>query len=154
MQLAIYARSQTYDIATGQRAYHEADASRGIIIHLPATDDPAEAKCELHWVDLEAGWYAVNVATQVRDQRKLKFAELTSPFGPVDRIPPGSVEGNTAMRRERRANEQNAAAAVEPIASQIRACATADQVRELWTPDWSDELNEIARQHIAKLPAA
>lgn len=157
MQLAIYARSYTYDIATGERGRHDAETTRGIIIHLPSVDDPADATCELLWVDLEAGWHAVSIAGQVREQRKLKFGQLTAPFGPVTRVAPGSVEGNTSIRRERAAGQQAATDATAPLVAKIHACATAEEVRAVWAAhehEWSDDLTKTAREHIASLPAA
>lgn len=138
MQLAIYARSHTYDIATGVRGEHGADTLRGIIIHLPAVEDPADARCDLHWVDLKAGWEAVLVARQVRDKRTLKFADLTQPFGAAELPIEGPLEQPS-------------------LADQIRACTTADDVRALWAvhaAEWTDELTAVASAHITSLPTA
>lgn len=131
MQLAIYARSNTYDPATHARGIHEADTRRGLVIHLPAVDDPAEARCDLHWFDLDAGWEAVQVARRVREQRRLKFADLATPFGAIE----------------------------EPVdlMGLIDACTTADAVRDLWAAhesEWTEAHTSRARGHIAKLPAA
>jgi hypothetical protein len=150
MQLAIYARSHTYDVASGDRGMHDADTTRGIVIHLPSVEDPADAKCTLHWVDLEAGWYAVQVATKVREKRKLKFTDLTEPFGPVTPIAPGTAPGNTAMTRARNVE----AASLE---AQIRAARTPDDVRALWAnheDEWTDDLTQVAQTHIANLGVA
>ena len=68
-QLAVYAHANTYNIATGARGEHDADLDRGLIIHLPA----GEACCRLYWVDLRAGWEAVQLAGEVRALRRLKF---------------------------------------------------------------------------------
>jgi hypothetical protein len=70
MQLAVYARSMPYDHATGERSpYPEpVDTSRGIVIHLPA----GTGRCELHWIDLDAGWDGVRLAGKVRDWRTRK----------------------------------------------------------------------------------
>jgi hypothetical protein len=152
-QLAVYARSQTYDIATGARGHHEADMTRGIIIHVPA----GQGTATLHWVDLEAGWYAVQVAGQVRDKRRLKFKDLTSPFGPFERHQPGTVPGNTSMTRERAAADRDSQPAATSLEDRIKACGTADDVRALWEAhqdDWTDELTKTATMHIATLPAA
>lgn len=130
-QLAIYARAQTYDIATGARGRHDADLERGIIIHLPA----GSGECRLYWVDLIAGWQDVILARNVREARKKKFADLCSPFGP-DLL--------TQLQ------------ASVPLEKQIEACATADEVREVWSHhagEWTDALTALAKKHIAKLPA-
>lgn len=143
-QLAVYSRSQTYDIATHARGMHEADTSRGIIIHLPA----GQGSASLHWVDLEVGWYAVQTAKDVREKRALKFKDLTEPFGPVTPAPPGEVPGNSAMRRTRKAAEK------PDLAIAIRACTSADSVRALWgefAADWTPELTEVAKAHIEGL---
>ena len=136
MQLAVYARSHTYDITTGKRGEHNADLNRGLIIHLPVVEDPADAVCTLHWVDIMAGWHSVIVARDVREKRKLKFTDLTEPFGPD-------------------LAEQLAASV--PLEAQIEACATADDVRALWSKhaaEWSDDLTEVAKNHIASLAVA
>lgn len=138
MQLAVYARSHTYDIATGQRGDHGADLAKGLIIHLPAVEDPADATCTLYWVDLVAGWDAVTVARKVREKRGLKFRDLTTPFGNDD-------------------TADAAPATSEPsLLEQIAGCVTADDVRALWAAhaaEWTDELTAAASAHIEKLPA-
>lgn len=140
-QLAVYARSQVYDVASRKRTRHGADIERGIIIHLPA----GQARCELVWVDLLAGWEAVLVARQVREQRVRKFTDLTKAFDDAEPF-------TKPVRADRRVLDTPELA--DPLVEQIRACDTADAVRALWTPSWSDELNEVARQHILTLPAA
>lgn len=151
MQLAVYARSATYDIATGERGTHGADIKRGLIIHLPAVDDPADAVCTLHWIDIEAGWHAVNVAKQVRAERKHKFKDLTEPFDPT--VTPGS----DSIRREREEAERDLARAQHTqrlLAERIAACPTAEDVRELWAANqdaWTDDLTAAASAHITKL---
>jgi hypothetical protein len=157
MQLAVYARSYAYDIATGERTVHGASTTRGLIIHLPANPetwaDPKVAECHLHWVDLEAGWEAVKVAAQVRDQRGLKFGQLTKPFDPDEAVQP-------SLRLEKKA-ETDAAKAAEnreaALEKQIRACPTADAVRELWAAnasEWTPHLTDVAKSYVTTLPAA
>lgn len=149
-QLAVYSRSWLYE-PDGTRTAHEASTTRGIVIHLPATDDPAGANCELHWIDLEQGWEAVKANKQVRELRKIKFAQLTKPFGPVDQ---------PSLRLEKR-DETKAAdrahAEIERIKSLIDNCATADLVRAVWASNeasWTDALTTYAKSRIAALPAA
>jgi hypothetical protein len=74
MQLAIYSRCQVYDVPTGQRTPLDVYPNAGLVIHLPA----GQARCDLHWVDLKAGWEGVQLAAQVRAWRKRKG--LASPF--------------------------------------------------------------------------
>ena len=77
MQLAVYSRSVLYDPATRERTPLEVDQDRAIVIHLPA----GRGRCELHWVDIAAGWEAVQVATQVRQWRRRR--DLFTPLADV-----------------------------------------------------------------------
>jgi len=127
MQLAVYARSKTYDIATGERGMHGAELDKGLIIHLPAGTGTAD----LVWVDLLEGWNGVLLARQVREKRTLKFKDLTTPF--------------------------TAASVPMTLEAQIKTCTTADAVRALWAEnsgDWTEELSQVAKAHIAGLPSA
>ena len=136
MQLSVYARSHTYDVATGTRGEHGADLHRGLVIHLPVVEDPKDAVCTLHWVDIMQGWHAVIVARDVREKRKLKFSDLASPFG----------DDLLAQLQ-----------ASVPLEDQIAACATADDVRALWSDhaaEWTDALTEAAKKHIEALAVA
>ena len=149
MQLALYAHSAMYDPASGARTYHGASTTRGIIIHLPAVAEPDEAACHLHWVDLEAGWAAVQVAAQVREQRKRTFAQLTEPFGKPQR---------PSLARQKRAEQAAADAAEverERLLRMIAASDDPDAIRALWAAHqdvWTDALTEAARSRIASLP--
>lgn len=153
MQLSIYSRSYLYDHATGERSAHGADVNRGIVIHLPAVDDPAEARCELHWIDLEAGNQAVNVAKQVREQRTRKFKDLCRPFE-------GTVPEVAKIRHEREQAAKAATAAealLDRLEARIKACPSRNDVLELWSTheaEWTDRLTEVAKTHLATLPTA
>jgi hypothetical protein len=69
MQLAMYARSTPYDIATDKRGEPDPiDLNTGIIIHLPA----GEGRCELHEVNIAKGWGACLIAKQVHTWRAEK----------------------------------------------------------------------------------
>lgn len=146
MQLAMYSRSRTYDHTSGARGDHEADMTRGLIIHLPA----GEATCSLHWVDLEAGWHAVNVAKEVRARRALKFGDLTEPFdgtAPADTIR-SAREGEAREKADAESKQQK-------LERMIRGCSDADAVRRLWADyeaDWNDDLTAVATKHINSLP--
>lgn len=139
MQLAVYSRSKLYDLHTGARTDHGAEFDRGIVIHLPAGDVPAEQRtCSLYWIDLLAGWEAVKTASTVREKRKIKFGDLTTPFNGH------GVE----------VTEQLAASIHDEIAQQIFACTNPDAVRGLWAlheDAWSDDLTKLAVDHIAGL---
>ena len=67
MQLAVYSRALRYNPDGGQRSdYPEpVDRERGIVIHLPA----GTGECHLYWVDIAAGWDAVQLAGNVRTWR-------------------------------------------------------------------------------------
>lgn len=85
MQLAMYARSLPYDIATDTRGEfnQELDQARAVIIHLPA----GEGRCDLYEIDIASGWGACLVAKQVWDWRGIK--DLTQLINPeADTAPP------------------------------------------------------------------
>lgn len=137
-QLAMYARSEVYDPATGGRDIHRAEVDKGLVIHLPAKpgygEDPDTwvPRCEVRWIDLLAGWEIARTCRDVRDRRTLKARDLYAPFTE----PPLVHEPD--------------------LAAEIKACTTADMVRQVWTvyaTQWTDDLTELAKTHIASLPA-
>jgi hypothetical protein len=73
MQLAMYARSLPYDIATDKRGTdpERIDLNYGVIIHLPA----GQGICNLYEIDIAKGWGACLIAKQVWGWRGTK--ELT-----------------------------------------------------------------------------
>jgi hypothetical protein len=76
MQLACYARSLPYDIATDTRgpAQTELNLDYGLIVHLPA----GQGHCALYRVDLAKGWAGCLLAHQVWEWRGTKgLLELT-----------------------------------------------------------------------------
>jgi hypothetical protein len=96
MQLAMYARSLPYDIATDTRqpAEQGLDIRTGVIIHLPA----GEGRCDLYEIDIAKGWGACLIAHQVwrwrgekdlthkvGDERDTVWEKASgpSPFGPT-----------------------------------------------------------------------
>ena len=68
IQLAAYADAQhIYDYKTAERtSLPMVDKDRAIVFHLPA----GEARCELYWVDLNAGRQGLELALNVRAWRK------------------------------------------------------------------------------------
>jgi hypothetical protein len=99
MQLALYSRSSIYDINTGARKPLHVNQDRALVIHLPA----GTGQCNLVWVDIQAGWEAVQLATQVRAWRARK--DLATPYAPVDWIAAvievaGNVEALTDLWRD------------------------------------------------------
>lgn len=79
MQLAMYARSLPYDIATDKRGTdaEPVDLTRGVIIHLPA----GQGRCDLYEIDIARGWGACLIAKQVWDWRGRK--DLTTLIDPT-----------------------------------------------------------------------
>lgn len=108
-QIALYSRSQPYDIATDTRLPRDPDInlSKGLIIHLPA----GQARCDLHWVDLEAGWRGCQIAKTIWDWRGHKG--LTWPVADTD-IP----------------DPRPTPATWESLAAKA---ATTEQLRTIWT---------------------
>jgi hypothetical protein len=76
MQLAMYARSVPYDIATDKRGTdpNPVSLNKGVIIHLPA----GQGVCTLYEIDIAKGWGACLIAKQVWGWRGTK--ELTRPL--------------------------------------------------------------------------
>lgn len=115
MQLAMYANSRPYDIATHTRTDYppDLDLTKAILIHLPQ----GEGRCDLYWVDISAGWDAVKIATAVRAWRNRKH--LVTPFaeGPLSstQLAVRATGGDVGQLR-----------------LLIRTRATADGVRELY----------------------
>jgi hypothetical protein len=128
-QLAIYARSRPYDVATDERLEpHGAEVDKGIIIHLPA----GQGECHLWWVDLTYGWEIVKTCRDVREKRRKKFTHLTRP---VAAPPPAPVS----------------------LADQIRVASTRDELTALWrihASAWTDDLTELAARRTAALQEA
>lgn len=123
MQLAVYAHSRFYDIRSGARTPLPAvNGQRGIVIHLPA----GTGTCTLHWVDIAAGWEAVQLATQVRAWRARKG--LIAPL-------PTSVT-------------------VDPILTQLEAAQTAEQLVAVWASNqdsWLPGHTQVAARRKAQL---
>jgi hypothetical protein len=88
MQLAVYANSAMYDVATGERTPLDVDTSRALVIHLPA----GQGRCDLVWMDIAEGWRAVQVAAEVRKHRQHKA--WSWPFGTgIEIVDWGSGDG-------------------------------------------------------------
>lgn len=78
MQLAMYAHSLPYDIATDTRGEDSepVDLNTGVIIHLPA----GQGRCDLYEIDISKGWGACLLAHQVWHWRGVK--DLTQLIDP------------------------------------------------------------------------
>lgn len=91
IQLALYANADTiWNQITGE---HEpmppVDRSQALIIWLPA----GEARCELHTVDIAAGWAMAEVCETVRAWRKRR--DLSGPYTGVlvpNQAPPATID--------------------------------------------------------------
>lgn len=86
MQMCLYADAETvYDLSTNTHLpMIKVETDLGIVIHLPA----GEARCDLYWVDLDAGREAVQRAMWVRAWRKRKgIGERWVDDAPVDARP-------------------------------------------------------------------
>ena len=88
IQLAAYANAEhIYNYQTAVRtSLPNIEKDRGIVFHLPA----GEGRCELHWVDLNAGLEGLDLAFTVRAWRKRN--NLTEQFEEGKIIPMPGVE--------------------------------------------------------------
>jgi hypothetical protein len=127
VQLAVYAHSTLVDVSTGERTPLDVDQNRAIIIHLPA----GTGRCELHWVDIAAGWEAAKLALKVRDWRSRK--DLLTPLNTEAAV------GNVVA----------AGLVTDPIAAQIAAAESAEVLAAIWadTHDsgWTDAHTALAK---------
>jgi hypothetical protein len=121
MQLAVYSRSVLYDHRTFERAPLDVDQDRALVIHLPA----GQGRCELHWVDIAAGWEAVQVAAQVRAWRSR--GGLFTPFETTPDLPALIAEAASVVS--------------------LRALWAANQ------DTWTDDLTILANARKAELTA-
>ena len=137
MQLAMYARSVPYDIATDKRGEPEKnlDLHTGVIIHLPA----GEGRCELFEIDITRGWGACLLAHKVWTWRGTK--DLTHKVGD-DRVSTWEKSNGDAP-----------APTWESLAT---AAATVDDLRLIWSRakecgQLTKELKELCTQRSKEL---
>lgn len=128
MQLAVYAHSIPYippGIRKGYDGYVNKDEA--IVIHLPA----GQADPHLYFVDIQAGWAAVQTAGEVRQWRARKnwYTAIDAPQARPDPL-------------------ANAAALID---AQIAAANTVDELYSLWRPEWTDAQVQRARERKAEL---
>jgi len=83
VQLAVYAHSVLYDVATGERTPIDLDLSTALIVHLPA----GKASFTLYEVDVAAGWEAALVCAEIDRWRKRKNLLVAVP-----EVKPATVE--------------------------------------------------------------
>lgn len=144
MQLAMYARSTPYDIATDTRGTPEdgLEVNTGIIIHLPA----GQGICNLYEIDIMKGWGACLLAKKVWDWRGVK--DLTHKVG-TDR---------TSTWEKSNSDEPVlfGKAAWEQL---ITMAPNLDKLREIWTQckrsgDLTPELRALCTERSKQLNAA
>jgi hypothetical protein len=131
MQLAVYAHSVPY-IPPGIRKGYDGwvDKDRAIVIHLPA----GHADPHLYFVDIQAGWAAVQTAGEVRQWRARK--DWYEPIQPPHGDPP--------------------AAALSTVDERIAAASTVDELCAVWASasaagTWTDANLAHARERKAEL---
>lgn len=129
MQLAVYAHSVPY-IPPGVRKGYDGyvDLSEAIVIHLPA----GKADPKLYFVDIQAGWAAVQTASEVRTWRKHK-----NWYTPID-IPQGEPP----------------AVALSVVDTQIATATTVEELYAMWAPEWTDAEIDHARRRKMELEKA
>jgi hypothetical protein len=85
IQLAIYAHSIIYDVTNGDRIpIGDVDLDHGIIIAL----DAYSGTCQLKWIDIAAGWEAVETCLAARRFRQRKNLFITEPAEVADTATP------------------------------------------------------------------
>lgn len=146
-QLAVYARSRPYDVATGQRLDpHGAETNRGIVIHAPI----GTGTCTLYWVDLLAGWEAVRLSKLVRDQRKQRFRDLATALDFTADVPSEPVQdGDTLVSLPEQVGSR-----ATTIADLITHAPDRDSIAALWrahAADWTEAHTQLAKARIAAL---
>jgi len=84
IQLAAYADAEhVYDYQTAERSdLPKIEKDRGIVFHLPA----GEARCELHWVDLDQGRIGLELSLNVRNWRKRDDINIRFEEGKIIKI--------------------------------------------------------------------
>lgn len=140
MQLSVYANSVAYNPDGTREPLGDVDLERGLIIAL----DAKTAECRLIWVDIAAGWEAVQLATQVRAWRARK--DLARPYEPLAQI--NDTEGNAYYLSP-------TAFASLPMA--IAAAESQERLYELWRmagTSWTPEMTDLAAHRKAELEVA
>jgi hypothetical protein len=78
VQLALYAHGEAMWNGKNYEPLPVVDRERAIVIHLPV----GQARCDLYWIDIAAGWETAHLCGAVREWRKRK--DLTTPFDRLD----------------------------------------------------------------------
>jgi hypothetical protein len=109
VQLAVYAHSVLYDVATGERTPIDLDLSTALIVHLPA----GKASFTLYEVDVAAGWEAALVCAEIDRWRKRKNLLVAVPVKPatVETVNAADDTRDNLLRRCRKVAEMSPAGA-------------------------------------------
>jgi hypothetical protein len=77
VQIATYANGSRYDVETGDRSpiHPDLDTTRGLLIHMPPSGG-----CALYLLDLQVGWQAAQLATEVRGFRALRAGQIAKEY--------------------------------------------------------------------------
>lgn len=145
MQLAVYSRSAFYNSVTGERtSMGPVNQDRGVIIALNAKT----GECKCLWIDLAAGWEAVQVATTVRAWRRRK--DLTKN---VD-LPALNAEAAVVEGLGGEVLPMSPSDKVEALRAAVLLAENPDELATLWRAAgdvWTPELTELARVRKAAL---
>jgi hypothetical protein len=96
IQLALYANAELlWDPAAGRyEPMPEVNRNDAVVIHLPV----GQARCDLYWVDITAGWEKAQLCDQVRQWRARK--DLAAKFTPSAKPPaPANAPANGWLLR-------------------------------------------------------
>lgn len=136
IQLACYSRARFYDHRTGQREpLPEVDQDLGLVVALDATT----GRCEVHQVDLQAGWEGAQLALEVRAWRRKRG--LLKPWQPR-----GATNGQAPIPMD--------TPVVPTLLEAVRTAETNEVLTELWKShraDWTPELTAAAKIRKADL---
>lgn len=132
MQLAVYSRSVAYRHGGEPRRAPLGDVNqdRALVIHLPA----GQGVCELKWVDIAAGWKAVDLASQVRTWRARKHLIVDIVAHQVPEVAALAALGT---------------ATEVPLTDQIDRAASDADLEALWSSNraaWTDEHTAAAKK--------
>ncbi|MBV9169749.1 MAG: hypothetical protein JOZ81_06675, partial [Chloroflexi bacterium] len=147
MQLAIYAHSHWYDPTTGQREPIECSQTHGIIIHLPA----GQGVCQLYWLNIAAGWDAVQLVPQIMEYRKLE-KRLTAPLVAVEATQPVDVREQARSLGERLRLTAAARAAIEKAETSLALQRIFEHAQSLGI--WGDDLMHASNRRRTQLREA
>lgn len=134
MQLAVYANSVMYDHETGTRTpFEDIDTEMALIVHL----DAKTGDCNLHWVDIQAGWEAVDLAAKVRAWRDRKGLTLPVP-----------------THYEAVATATDILNGVPALDAAIQSASSIDQLvglRQTFAAAWTDHHTGLLTQRVAQI---